>query len=206
LYQKAISGTPQQEVLFKSDDNKYADDWSLDGRLITYTSLPPGGGVALWVLPLFGDRQPIRFPESKSFAAFGHFSPNGRWLAYVSDESGGEELEIHVRPYPASAGVWQVSTGGGGQVRWRRDGKELFYIAADGRLMAVEVTTEGTFRAGTPKPLFQPRGWGQYGGPHYAVAADGQRFLFAVPPAEAPEPTIRVVLNWPAILKNRASP
>ncbi|MEW5978373.1 MAG: protein kinase [Acidobacteriota bacterium] len=203
LYQKAISGTPQQEVLFKSDDNKYADDWSLDGRLITYTSPPPGGGVALWVLPLFGDRQPIRFPESKSFAAFGHFSPNGRWLAYVSDESGGEELEIHVRPYPASAGVWQVSTGGGLNPRWCRDGKELFYIAPDGHLMAVEVETEGPFHYATPKKLFRVRSWGQYGAPFYAVSADGQRFLFAVPPADAPSPTIRVVLNWPAMLKKR---
>jgi hypothetical protein len=77
----------------------------------------------------------------------------------------------------------------------------LFYIAADGKLMAVEVVTEGTFHAGTPKVLFQTRGWGQYGGPHYAVTADGQRFLIITPVGEAASPTITVVLNWPAALK-----
>jgi hypothetical protein len=77
----------------------------------------------------------------------------------------------------------------------------LFYISPDGKLMAVEVSTEGAFHAGTPKALFDVRGWNPYGAPDYAVTTDGQRFLFAVPPADAPSPSIRIVLNWPALLK-----
>jgi len=200
LYQKATSATGQEEVLLQSNEGKFAHDWSPDGRFITYSTLPPEGGQVLWVLPLFGDRQPMRFSGSKINAAYGSFSPNGRWLAYISDESGAHELEVYVRPFPASAGVWQVSRGGGGPPQWRRDGKELSYIAPDGKLMAVEVTTQGTFHAGTPKALFPVRGWGLWGPPAYSVTADGQRFLFAAPPAEAASLTIRVVVNWPAVL------
>jgi hypothetical protein len=110
---------------------------------------------------------------------------------------------MHIRPFPPSAGVWPFLSAGARYPRWRRDGKELFYIAPDGKLMAVEASTEGMFRLGTPKALFEVRAWGQYGLGTYSVTADGQRFLFAVPPAQAASPTIRLVLNWPAVLKKR---
>jgi len=201
LYQKTTSAMAQEETLLQSNEDKFTHDWSPDGRFIIYSTLPAERGPALWVLPLFGDRQPIRFSEPKFNAVLGRFSPNGRWLAYLSDESGAHEWEVYVRPFPASAGVWPVSRGAGTLPKWRRDGKELFYIAPDGKLMAVEVATEGTFLAGTPRTLFQTHGWGFFGPPDYAVASDGQRFLFAAPPAEAASLTIRVVVNWPAILK-----
>ena len=101
----------KRKLLLQSNEGKFTHDWSPDGRFISYSTLPAEGGSALWVLPLFGDRRPIRFSESKVNAAYGSFAPNGRWLAYMSDESGTHELEVYVRPFPASAGVWQVSRG-----------------------------------------------------------------------------------------------
>jgi dipeptidyl aminopeptidase/acylaminoacyl peptidase len=204
LYQKATNGKAPEELLFRSEDNKFVTDWSPDGRFITYHSVSPQeeGGSTLWVLPMFGDRQPTRFIGSKVNAASGRFSPNGRWLSYNSDESG--RLEWHVRPFPSSDGVWPFLPGR--SHRWRRDGKELFYIGLDGKLMAAKASTDKTFQLDSPKPLFEVRTSSQYGGGTYAVTADGQRFLFAVPPTDAPSPSIRVVVNWPALLKRKPSP
>jgi eukaryotic-like serine/threonine-protein kinase len=201
LYQKAVSGTAQEELLLKSNDSKFPTDWSWDGRFIAYNRQSPDGGTNLWVLPLFGDRKPIPFVHSEFYEMFGYFSPNGRWLAYVSDESG--RSEVYVRPFPVSAGISPVSTGGGRQPRWRRDGRELFYLSLHGKLMVVEVNGGDGFRAGAPKALFQMRlpsdfSWGSG---NYAVTADGQRFLVTTPAGEAASPTIAVVLNWPAAVK-----
>jgi len=201
LYQKATSGTAQEEVLLKSNEGKFPTDWSADGQFIAYNRMSPEGGTDLWVLPLFGDRKPIPFVQSEFLEVFGHFCPNGRWLAYVSDESG--RAEVYVRPFPVSAGIWPVSTGGGTQPRWRRDGKELFYLSPHGKLMVVEVNAGDRFRAGAPKALFQmrlPVDFGWLSG-NYAVTADGQRFLVTTPAGEAASPSITVVLNWPALLK-----
>ena len=163
LYQKTTSGVAPEELLFHSEDNKFATDWSPDGRFITFFSLSPEaeGAGTLWILPLFGDRQPFRFIQSKVNAVAGRFAPNGRWLSYISDESG--KREMHIRPFPPSAGVWPFLPDGGWNHRWRRDGKELFYIAPDGKLMAVDASTDGIFRLGTPKVLFEVRGWSRYG-------------------------------------------
>ncbi len=133
----------------------------------------------------------------------GQFSPGPsgapRWVAYSSDESG--QYQIYVQSFPAGAGKFQVSTGGGAQPRWRRDGKELFYIATDGKLMAVDVKTSPQFEAGVPKALFDAR---IAGGPiyfHYDVSADGKRFLIESADAAAEgfaSSPITVVMNWNA--------
>ena len=152
------------------------------------------------MLPLFGDRKPIPFLQSEFDRMHGYFSPNGRWLAYVSSESG--QPEVYIRPFPDPTGILSVSTGGGSHPRWRRDGKELFYISPQGRLMVVDINEGERLVAGVPKALFQmrlPMGFDLRGG--YAVTSDGQRFLFAAPPAEASSPNVTVVLNWPAVLK-----
>jgi hypothetical protein len=123
----------------------------------------------------------------------GHFSPNGRWMAYVSNESGTNE--VYVRAFPASTGRWRVSTNGGLHPLWRRDGGELFYLAPGGNLMAATVTTDGPFQAGAPKVLFETPpnvSW-------YSAAADGQRFHVSVPIPED-SPPLTVVLNWTAAL------
>ena len=117
-------------------------------------------------------------------------------MAYCSDESGKEE--VYVQSFPASGAKWQISTNGGSNPRWRRDGKELFYLASDQKLMAMAVNGESTFQPGVPKALFQTREVvGRY---RYAVTADGQRFLVNTPLEEASTAPITVVLNWTAEL------
>ena len=153
------------------------------------------------MLPLDGDRQPFPFLQTEFEERQAQFSPNGRWLAYISNESG--RFEVYVRLFPPAAGKWQVSTGGGEQPRWRRDGKELFYAAPDHTLMALDVKTDApTLQSGVPKALFGTRII-ESGTPgsDYAVTADGQRFLLNSLIEEASHSPITVVLNWAAGLK-----
>ena len=128
----------------------------------------------------------------------GQFSPDGKWIAYQSNESG--RFEIYVQPFPGPEGKSLISTNGGGQVRWRRDGKELFYIALDGRLMAVPVQPASSGQAvdsGTPVPLFAtPVGGAPQVRQQYIVSSDGQRFLMKTVTEEAGPSPITVILNW----------
>jgi eukaryotic-like serine/threonine-protein kinase len=204
LYQKDSSGAGNEEALLKSNETKYAYDWSQDGRFLLYV-VPRKN--SLWVLPLTGDdRQAISY-LTESNASQARFSPDSRWIAYTSGESG--KSEVYVRPFPAaSGGKWIVSKGGGTQPRWRRDGKELFYISPDSKLMSVEVAAaSGAFQAGSPKALFAVPilGGGAVPiGTHYDVSADGKKFLINSVPADtasAPPSPITVVLNWQAGLK-----
>jgi eukaryotic-like serine/threonine-protein kinase len=126
------------------------------------------------------------------------FSPEGKWMAYVSDETGGPQ--IYVQSFPTLGGKWQISTDGGTQPRWRRDGKELFYLAPDRKLMAVTVKTGDTFERETPRPLFQTALSLVDLRQTYAVSADGRRFLLNTPVETASSP-MTIVLNWPALLK-----
>ena len=210
LYQKASNLVGEEELLFTSTDVKSAHSWSPDGRfLLYYTVNQP---QHLWLLPVAGgtDRKPILVEQSQFNEVAGCFSPNGRWIAYTSDESG--KNEIYVRPFDPSlatgtpagkgapvTGKWMVSKDGGNSALWRRDGKELFYLSSDGTAMAVDVSITGVFQAGVPKALFKvPAGvaW-------WDISPDGQRFLMAVPAATTPStpPKFTVVLNWQAALK-----
>jgi Tol biopolymer transport system component/predicted Ser/Thr protein kinase len=203
LYQKVASGAGSEELLLRSTRPNRPTDWSSDGRFILYRSDTPKAGPELWVLPLFGDRQPQLFVQATN----GQFSPDGRWVAYSSDESG--SFEIYVQRFPTSGGKWQVSVGGGANPRWRHDGKELFYLA-NGVLMAVPLTGGDTFQAGAAKPLFrlpifvpsEPMAATFTGSLfyNYSVSEDGQRFLVNTV-EEATSGPITVVLNWTAALK-----
>jgi hypothetical protein len=158
-------------------------------------------GADLWLLPLDGDRKPIPYLQSPFNEATGQFSPDGRWMAYASNESG--QPQIYVQAIPASGAKSQISTAGGDQPRWRRDGKELFYVSADQKLMAVPVKTGAVFEIGSPQPLFEiqpvyPPLTGRFA---YQPTADGQRFLVTAPVSGAATPPITVVLNWQAGLK-----
>jgi predicted Ser/Thr protein kinase len=200
LYQKVTSGAGDEEPLVESMQAKIASGFSPDGRFLVFSVLDPKTRFDIWVLPLFGDRKPFPFLQTEAGEIGGQISPNGRWMAYSSNESG--TYEVYVRPFPPAPGKWQVSHEGGSQPRWRGDGKELFYLSTDRRLMAVDIKTDQpAFEAGVPRPLFEAHvsnvegsnPWSQY-----AVTADGRHFLVNRLAAQATSSPITVVLNWRA--------
>ena len=131
--------------MLKSNEAKKTDDWSPDGKYILYEKVDPKSKFDLWVLPTSGDNKPVPYLQTESNEAHARFSPNGKWVAYASDESG--RTELYVQSFPAGRGKWQISTSGGDQPSWRRDGKELFYVAPDGKLRAVEIEeADSTFQ------------------------------------------------------------
>jgi dipeptidyl aminopeptidase/acylaminoacyl peptidase len=178
---------------------------SHDGKYLLFGANEPETGADLWILPLSGsgERQPKAYLQNRYDEAEGAFSPDGRWIAYVSDETG--RAEVYVQPFAAGSGSkWQVSTEGGEQPKWRADGKEIFYLSA-GRFMAVEVKAGPQFQAGQPRPLFEDLNLGAHtltaGGSHYAVSGDGKRVLIFEPISSNTEPSLTVVVNWTAGLK-----
>lgn len=198
VFEKTLGGN---EALFVesaefSGRTAYPLDVSRDERLLVLHT-GTSNGYDLGVLPLAGERTPSTFLATPFNEVQGRFSPTGRWMAYASDESG--RFEIYVRPFPAASGQTQVSLSGGMQPEWRRDGKELFYIAADGKLTAVPVTTDGpAFAAGTPQALFDvevPEPSAPYPS-DYAVTGDGQRFFVNTVVDQPTRPALTVILNW----------
>jgi dipeptidyl aminopeptidase/acylaminoacyl peptidase len=178
----------------------YPSDWSSDGRFLAYYRSDPKTHLDLWVLPLFGERKPIPLLQSEFNESQGQFSPDGKWIAYVSDESGAPQ--VYVQSFPTLTGKWQVSRDGGSQPRWRRDGKELFYLAADRKLMAVSVKTGGAFEANVPQVLFGTALSFAELKQTYSVSPDGQRFLLHTPASDSPT-SLTVTLNWQEELKAR---
>jgi len=184
IYVKPSTGAGKEELLLKKENPVVPASWSPDGPFLAYVEFNPKTRFDVWILPMTGDRKPVPFLQSEFMEADPQFSPGpegaSRWIAYVSHETGREE--VYVQPAPGSStGVgakWQVSTQGGDKPRWRRDGKELFYIAPDRKLMAVTIGAGPVFQASTPQPLFERRTSG-FGLPYYMydVAADGKRFL-----------------------------
>jgi serine/threonine protein kinase/Tol biopolymer transport system component len=207
IYQQAANGLGMAQPVFQSkDQNKYLDDVSADGRYLLYDTGGGANGTDLWALPLFGDRKPFAFVQGSSFGAHSaRFSPNGRFVAYDSNETG--KMETYVQTFPQQTGKWQISPSGGLEAFWRRDGKELFYLTPDNQLMAVPVNTDAaSSQAGIPKPLFQPQlvsigNWRNI----YVPSPDGQRFLMLTPASEAKPEPITVVVNWPALLRQSGS-
>jgi Tol biopolymer transport system component len=155
IYQKLSSGVGSEEHLFPSPVSVSPQDWSADGRFLVYTVPDAKGNRQLWVLPMLGERKPIPFVENGANNYYAQFSHDSRWIAYASNESG--RYEVWVQSFPAGNGKWQVSTNGGVQPRWRRDGKELFYLGLDRKLMAVPVRGASTLEFGAGVPLFEAR-------------------------------------------------
>jgi Tol biopolymer transport system component len=176
-------------------------DVSSDGTVLLYGQLTTRA-YDLGVLMLAGQGKASAFLATPANEVQGRFSPNTRWVAYASDESG--TFEVYVRAFPAASGQTPISTAGGTQPEWRRDGKELFYIAADGKLTAVPVTTdEGRFNVGTPRALFDVE-VPELNPPFmtdYTVTADGQRFLVNTVVDQPTRPALTVLLNWASGLK-----
>jgi serine/threonine protein kinase len=204
IYRKNSTGSGDDELLLESPLNDFPLDWSHDGRFLLFARMDPKTGIDLWVLPLDGERKAVPFVCTSFESDNGQFSPDGRWVAYQSDESG--RVEIYVQQFPDRGSKWMISIGGGIAPRWRRDGKEIFYIAPDGRLMSVPIRSAGqSLKAGAPIPLFETRI--VYGGTtvrqkhQYAVAPNGRRFLINVIADEETISPITVVTNWTRALK-----
>jgi Tol biopolymer transport system component len=201
LYQKPANGSGADQVLLDTPNLKLPQDWSRDGRFLLYFEIFPKTGRDLMALPMptatSADRTPVVVANTPYDERGGQFSPDGRWVVYETNESG--RSEIVVQSFPAPIGKWQMSTNGGVQPRWRPDGKELYFIGLDGKLMATPIeASTSTLVAGTPVALFPSR---IVGGsfavlkPQYAVSRDG-RFLINQLTDQSGPPPITLILNW----------
>jgi eukaryotic-like serine/threonine-protein kinase len=210
LYQKLASGAAGEDPVLKSSEHKYPSDVSGDGRFLLYSSLDPKTKNDIWVLPLQGDGKPFPFLRTTFDEQNGHFSPDGHWIAYVSDESG--RYEVYVRAFSPDSGAadasgtgakWQVSYGGGQSPQWSADGKQVYYLTLDSKVMEVNVTTSSAFQSGTPKLLFQaPQHPLSLATGDYTI--DGEKFLFLVPKQTSQtQAPFSVVLNWQGMLKQQ---
>jgi len=195
--------------MFKSDANEIPVSWSHDGRYIVFSRLKRGTpGVDTWLLDLSGEPKASPYIESPFDKAQARISPDGRWLAYTTNDSGMYQIMVQSFPDP-NRGRWQITAQGGIEPKWRRDGRELYYLALDGNLMAVpikETRPEQPFEAGTSTVLFQtPLTVSRTQSPRdrrYDVAPDG-RFLIAIPVAAGgPEP-VTAVVNWASELEKK---
>ncbi len=197
VYRKLSSGTGSDELLFTSNVLKSPMDVSPDGRsvLLQMLNLKTKWDLEILSLP---ERKITPFLQSDFDEVLGSFSPDGRWIAYACNESG--KFEVYVQPFPGPGGKWQVSTSGGTAPVWRRDGKELFYLSLDHKLMAMAVKLGSTFESETPAALFDARIRNDPDR-HYDVSADGQRFLLDTPLGEETAPPITLVQNWTALLR-----
>lgn len=203
LYQKAADGTGNAIPLVVDDATELYPSWSADGRYLVFER---GGEQAnarseLWALPLFGGGKAFPVIQSQFDVHWPTVSPDSRWVAYTSDESGQEE--VYVAPFLHGSGKWLVSTNGGTRPRWRRDGRELFYLSLDSKMMSAGIS-EGpaSVSVGEVRPLFQTNsaptnGW------LYDVSADGKKFLIVTEAAQKSSTPLTVVTNWPALLKKQ---
>jgi len=198
IYRKATNGAGADALVAQTGFQTWPRDWSSDGRFLLYMKV-----ADLWVVPMDGDRKPFPYLATPAREIDGHFSPDSHWVAYGSDETG--RSEVFVQDFPAKGAKFQVSTAGGSEPRWRRDGRELFYLGGDGWLMSVNVDTKPEFKLDVPKPVFQTRLMNLPLGPQrrYGVSADGQRFLMNIPTGGETLSPITVIVNWQSVLKGK---
>jgi serine/threonine-protein kinase len=201
LFWMPADGSGPEERLTTSAYFQRASSWSPDGKVLVYLERRPSVEAEdLWLLHLEGEPKPRPFLETPFRESFGTVSPDGRYLAYMSNESG--VWEVYVRSFPGAEGKWKISSEGGSQPVWARSGREIFYRVGD-EMMAVAVETEPQFRAGKPVILFE--GAFHYAGisfPQYDVTPDGKRFVM-IEDQEAWPTRIELVLNWTEELKAR---
>jgi serine/threonine protein kinase len=198
VYLKSASGKGQ-ETRVPVNGDPYS--WSRDGRFLLFNAVGTLTRDNVMVLPFKPAGEPFPYLDSEAGEVYPQFSPDGKWVAYVSNETG--RFEVYVQSFPRSGGKWQISTGGGSQPRWREDGKELFFISAAKAMMAVEVQTGTTFKNGTPRQLFDTQ-IDNYDAPNrYAVAGNGQRFLINVPAGQESANPITIVAHWTNELRSK---
>jgi Tol biopolymer transport system component len=199
IFQKLATGSGKEESLFHGGRLMVATDWSTDGRFIAYPEQGAQTGFDLWLLPLTGERKPTVYLQTPFNELDAQFLPDAgdgqRWMAYQSNESGRDQ--IYIQAIPASGAKYQISTEGGTVPRWRRDGRELFYISADQRLVAVPISAGTGLQVGKPQPLFANAGMNSF-----VPSKSGDRFLINVPASgeQAVTPPIVVVTDWTATI------
>jgi Tol biopolymer transport system component len=203
LYVKPSNGVETEKLLFQSDRDKLTYDWTRDGRFVVFRTLDPSGIVSIWLLPMVGDQNPTQYLPSPFTQSIGIVSPDDRWISYSSNESG--TYEVYLQNFPTAAGRFQVSSAGGHYQRWSSDGRELFYLTPEMKLMSVSVagnTSSPVPELGAPTPLFTvplvggfttATGFAQ----QYDVAPGSQRFLVNLETnTAASRSPITVVVNW----------
>ena len=203
LYWMAADGTGEEERLTTTPRNQTPFDVSPDGRTLIFSQIKEDGRTALWTMSLVGDRTPRVYLQTAFDVTSGRFSPDGRWVAYQSNETG--PSEVYVRPFPGPGGKWQVSTGGGVSPVWSPTGKELYFLRT-GLMMAVDVQSGTTFGLGVPRQLFAymaPRGPFIFS--EHSMAPDGRRFLLLMSADPETAPEVLVAVNWIDELKRRTS-
>jgi Tol biopolymer transport system component len=204
LFWRPADGGGEEERLTQSENLQTPGSWSPDGRFLLFSETAPDTGDDIWVLDVTGDRQPSIFLRTEFNEQSPVLSPDARWVAYTSDETG--RTEIHVQPFHVPGTKWLISDEGGNQPTWSRDGRELFYTNGN-RMMVVDISAESTFAAGSPRLLFEGHQEpGTTGISFFDVSLRAQRFL-TVQPAHAEEPPtqITLVINWLDELKQRFS-
>jgi len=205
FYVKAAAGSGNEDAIFRSAGDlplSVPNDWSRDGRFVLYTQSRPDGIRQMWILPMTGESKPHPFVHGQSAEVEGQFSPDGHWVAYSSNESG--QWQVYVTPFPGPGGKYQISKDGGQQPRWQRDGKELFFLSKDKKLMSVPVKAGATFEFGAPSELFQTRARAPLSAEEiftYDASPDGQRFLINVNLKQSNPPPLNIVLNWTSELQ-----
>jgi len=195
IYEITTGETPGSEkVLLEQDGLQQPEDISRDGRFVAYVSAERWPNTHIWLLPLQGERRPSPWARTRFIEASPRFSPDGRWIAYQSDESG--VPEIYVAQTQGGGGKRRISPAGGRHPRWRADGRELYYVGPGDFVMAVPVTPGARMEAGASAPLFRVEGIS-----NYDVTADGSRFLVSTSSDPDRDPQVRVIVNWTAVLK-----
>jgi dipeptidyl aminopeptidase/acylaminoacyl peptidase len=204
VYRRSVSGVGNEELVFQSENSDaFPDDISPDGKLLIF-ELQAGAKTKfdLWLQPITGDGKAYPIIQSEFSDTHARFSPDGRYIAYSSDQTG--RSEIYVRNFPSLDGVWQISTAGGDQVLWSRTGKELFYMSLDRKLISVPFTGGASFQAGQPSELFStqvPLTGLTDERNHYLASPDGQRFLVNNLIEESSATPLTVIVNWQSMLK-----
>jgi Tol biopolymer transport system component len=201
LYRKIANGSGEDELLYADPSDKWPTSWSPDGKIVLYSAPNGKESLAIWGLPI----APVRAGSPRNpfvvvprFGGFGQFSPDGRWIAYISSESGTNELMII--PYPLGGGKWLVAQAALGQPRWRKDGREIFFVSRDRRLMSADLTFESeSIEVGRARALFGPIDEEQF--VEFGVTGDGQHFFVPLAVNQRTSEPLTLLQNWPATLK-----
>jgi dipeptidyl aminopeptidase/acylaminoacyl peptidase len=203
LYRKRAGGGGDEERLLAPGSNLITSHWSADGRYLLYTSTNPNNvtaGFDIWAWPMAAKEPPTLVIRTALNAMHGQLSPDGKWVAYASDES--DRRQVYVQRFPPTGDKRQISSGGGSEPRWRADGRELFFLGSDRRLMSAAIPGGDPFKAAAPAALFQTRA-PLTGNPYrtnYTVTRDGQRFLVNTATRDTMAQPISVIVNWQSLV------